>query len=435
MSGQQLDRRSLLKAAGMVGAAASAPSLLAACSKDEPSTAGAGSTDAAGQPTAPASSPAAGEPLTFVSLYGTSGTQAELGQEAADGLALVPQSFGGELLGAPLDVTMHDTQGKLDEAVRRAREEAAAGARFFFGGLLSNVALAVGEEVNRSGGLLATGAGADEITGTECREAVFRWSVATYGAVHETVEPLVAENPDLKRWYTITPDYVFGHSLLSETQNVLSEYGAEHVGNSFHGLDATEFSGFVNNAAAEEPDVLCLLNFGSQSTTTIQQALSFGLKEQLTIVLVWSGGLSQIKALGPEMMEGVYAGAQYWHTVDAPGNTELVDLFNENVGGNPSYAGALGFVTGKLIATGVEEAGSTEPAEVVAALEGLQYEGPTGTEEVRAEDHQVIKDYYLMRGKSADEMADEDDLMEIVSSGKSATPLDQSECTLQPLGT
>lgn len=429
MNKLQVDRRAMLKTIGLAGAAVTLPSWVAGCAKEE-------STDpAAVDPTDPATSQALDGSVTFVSLYGTSGTQAELGQEAVDGLALVPESLGGELLGAPLDVVKHDSQEQLDEAVRQAREEASAGARFFFGGLLSNVSLAVGEEVNRSGGLFATGAGADEITGSECRQAVFRWPVATYGAVHETVEPLVAENPDLKRWYTITPDYVFGHSLLSETQNVLAEYGAEHVGNSFHSLDATEFSGFVNNAAAEDPDVLCLLNFGAQSTTTIQQAVSFGLKERMTILLVWSGGLSQIRALGPEIMDGIFAGAQYWHTVDSPGNQELVELFRNSIGRNPSYAGALGYVTGRLVAAGIEAAGSAEPEDVVAALEGMSYEGPTGTEQVRAEDHQVIKDYYLMLGKSADAMNDDDDLMEIISAGKSAIPVDQGGCTLQPLGT
>lgn len=425
MSVEGMDRRTFVRRLGTVGAAASVPGLLAACAKDDEK---AGSKDAV-------TDKASKDAISFVSLYGTSGLQAELGQEAVEGLRLVPDAVGGTLLGRQLKVNSYDTQEKIDEAVRRAREASSAGFDFFFGGLLSNVSLAVGEEVNKRGGMFATGAGADEITGEECRAAVFRWSVATYAAVHETVEPLVKRDSSLKRWYTITPDYVFGQALLRETKKVLAANGAQHVGDSLHGLDATEFSGYVNNAASKRPDVLCILNFGAQSTTTVKQAVSFGLKEKMTILLVWGGGLSQFKALGAETMEGVYAGAQYWHTVDAPGNREFVELFRKKVGGNPSYAGALGYVTGKLAATGIEKAKSADPAAVIKALEGLQYEGPTGSETVRAEDHQVIKDYYLLRGKAKPDIADDDDLMEIVSKGNTAVPVAEGGCTLRALST
>jgi branched-chain amino acid transport system substrate-binding protein len=245
---------------------------------------------------------------------------------------------------------------------------------------------------------------------------------------------MLKEDPSRKRWFTITPDYVFGHALLDNARKVLEENGAEHVGNAMHGLDVTEFSGYINNAVAQKPDVLCILNFGAQSTTTIQQAVAFGVKNDMEILLAWSGGLSQFQALGPETLEGIYVGAQYWHGVDSPGNNAFVELFKEEYDKNPSYSHASGYVGGKLILDGIKAAGSADPAEVVKALEGMTYDGPTGEETIRAEDHQVIKDYYLMRGKSADDMSDDDDLMEIISSGKSAIELGAAGCEMKPLG-
>ena len=86
--------------------------------------------------------------------------------------------------------------------------------------------------------------------------ATFRWSVPTYGAIRETLVPLIKLLPDAKRWYTITPQYVFGEALLEGAKNVLKEHGLEHVGNSYHSLQEQEFSGYLTNAIARSSPTL-----------------------------------------------------------------------------------------------------------------------------------------------------------------------------------
>ena len=63
-------------------------------------------------------------------------------------------------------------------------------------------------------------------------------------------------------------------------------------------------------------------------------------------------------------------------------------------------------------------------------MEGMVYEGPTGLETVRAADHQVIKDYYLLVGKATGDMADKDDLAKVLSSGQSFPPVEATGCKL-----
>ncbi|MFX5562751.1 hypothetical protein ABTD73_20070, partial [Acinetobacter baumannii] len=67
---------------------------------------------------------------------------------------------------------------------------------------------------------------------------------------------------------------------------------------------------------------------------------------------------------------------------------------------------------------------------VIAAMEGMKYEGLTGTEEIRKGDHQVIKNYYLLKGKAKAKMANKNDYADIVSSGKSFLPLEKTQCKL-----
>lgn len=422
MGGLELSRRTLLRSLGAAGVGASAPALLTSCAKqNEPAGGAAGGTGGGG-----------GD-LTIVGLNALSGAFADAGQLTVQG-AEVALKATPEVAGMSVGYESLDTKGEINEAVRRVRDALSGGERFFTGVALSSVALALSEAINGAGGVFTTAVGAPEVTGEECRSATFRWSVSTYGAVQETVRPILEANPDLGRWYTITPDYVFGESLLTATKDVLAEFGAEHVGNSYHSLDETEFSSYLNNARAAQPDMLLVLNFGSQSTTTLKQAVSFGFADEMQILLAWASGLKQFQALGPDVLEGIYVGVQYWHTVDTEANRRFVQLARDTLGFTPGYSVAAGYACTNLILDGIARAGSSEPADVVAALEGYSYDGVTGPEEVRAGDHQVIKDYYLLQGKAADAMENEDDLMTVVSSGSTALEPSETGCELAPLG-
>ncbi len=339
-----------------------------------------------------------------------------------------------ETLAKPLHITCKyetiDSEGDPGKGVRKVDEQSSqTNARFFVGGASSAVALAVSKEVNKLGGVYTTTGGADELTGTDCAKSTFRWPVATYGAVESTVRPLRQKLPEAKRWFTITPKYVFGDALLRNTQRVLAETGAEHVGNSYHTLKEREFSGYLTEALAARPDVLCIHNFAGQTIDVLRQAAEFGLKGKMTILIVWASGLDQFRAMGADLLDGVYLCDQYWHTVENPTNKELVAQFQSKYKSPPTSSEVKGYMLARLIMEGAAKAGSSDPAKVVAALEGMKYAGPTGMEEVRASDHQCLKDYYLMRGKPAAKMSDANDFVEILASTHPILDPTKTGCT------
>ncbi|WNC92688.1 ABC transporter substrate-binding protein [Paraburkholderia sp. FT54] len=368
--------------------------------------------------------------LQFACPVPMSGPFAANGKYADLGMKLAIEQYG-KVLGQPLAYTVLDTEGKPATAVRRVQEIAQQkNARFFAGGILSSEALAMGKEVQKAGGIFITTAGADEITGKDCNDATFRWSVPTYGAIEQTVRPLIQMLPKAKRWYTITPQYVFGDGLLSAAKAIFKEKGIEHVGNSYHSLNEKEFSGYLTNAVAAKPDVLLILNFGSQSSDTLRQAVSFGMKNNCTILMAWASGLEQFESLGADLCEGVYFGAQYWHDIDSPLNRDLVKRSNAAFKANPNYSLAGSYICTKILLDGIVKAGNVDPKKVVAALEGMKYDGLTGPEEVRKGDHQVLKNYYLLKGKAKNKMKNADDYADIVSSGQSFLPLDKTGCKM-----
>ncbi|HRO15333.1 MAG TPA: ABC transporter substrate-binding protein [Paracoccus sp. (in: a-proteobacteria)] len=400
-----LDRRSFLTTSSLAALSLAAPGLL-------------------GRASAQGAALKIGVPVPISGAFAANGKFATIGaQMAAEEVA---KAHGIEV--STLDL---DTEGKPATAVRKVQDALAQdGIKLFAGGILSSESLAMGKEIERGGGAFMTTAGADEITGADCNRGTFRWSVPTFGAINQTVRPIIEALPDAKKWYTITPQYVFGDGLLNAAKAVFAEKGIEHVGNSYHSLTDKEFSGYLTNAIAAQPDVLLLLNFGAQSSDTLRQAVSFGLKQRMTIVVAWASGLEQFEALGPEIVEGVYFGAQYWHGADTPLNRELVARVREKHGFNPNYSFAGSYIISKLLLDAAVKGGSPEGAAVIPQLEGLKYAGLTGEEEIRAADHQVIKDYYLLKGKAKDAMADKDDFVDIVSSGKSFLSPEDSGCKM-----
>lgn len=373
---------------------------------------------------------AAGDPIKVGIPVPISGGNAANGKFASMG-AIIAAEEAAAAYGREVKTFDLDTEGKPATAVRKVQDAMAQqGIKLFAGGILSSESLAMGKEAEKGAATFITTAGADEITGTECNSATFRWSVPTFGAINQSVRPIIDALPDAKRWYTITPQYVFGEGLLTATQNVLAEKGLEHVGNSYHSLTEKEFSGYLTNALAAKPDVLLILNFGAQCADTLRQAVSFGMKERMTIVVAWASGLEQFEALGADLCEGIYFGAQYWHTVDQGLNANLVKLTQAKYGINPNYSLAGSYICTKLLVDAAVKAGTDDGPAVRAAMEGLTYSGLTGEETIRAADHQVLKSYYLLKARAKADMADKDDYAEIVSSGQSFLSPEAAGCKL-----
>ncbi|MNR18008.1 hypothetical protein D3C85_1347070 [compost metagenome] len=111
-------------------------------------------------------------------------------------------------------------------------------------------------------------------------------------------------------------------------------------------------------------------------------------------------------------------------------NKQLVAATRKAYGINPNYPLAADYIGTKVMLEAIIKAGSLDGAAVSAALQGMRFQGPTGEELIRPGDHQVLKDYYLLRGKPQGQMRDEDDLAEVISSGRSFVEVDHTGCAL-----
>ena len=368
--------------------------------------------------------------LEIGSIITLSGTFASIGEQVEIGTRVAFEHFK-TAAGRPIKAVSLDDGGDPGKAVRLTQDAMQMrGMRFFINCTTSANALAVSKEVARGNGVYINQAGADEMTGTECNKNTFRWPVATYSAANTTVRPFMKQNPNAKRWYTITGQYVFGESLLKNVKETLTDLGCEHVGNSYHSLSDREYSGYITAAIAAKPDVLCICNFGSQTIDVLRQAVSFGMKRNTKIIVIWSTGLDQYQSWGADICDGVYFGGNYWHEVDCPGNRVMSAVIRDKLKVTPSYLLAAGWACTQAMVEAINKAGTTDVAAVIKAFETLSYEGPTGLETVRSADHQVLKDYYLMLGKPKAKMRNPDDFVDVISAEKAFLAPEKTGCKL-----
>ncbi len=372
----------------------------------------------------------AADEVVFAGVFSSSGAYAAFGRDTDRGFQLAVNERKKSVAGHAIRYITRDDQTKPDVGQQQATDAYEHdGARFFAGCASSAVALAVAQTAKDKHALFFTSVGADEITGKDCNPYTFRWSVPAYGAVRATMYPFIQKFPSAKKWYAITPSYVFGESLLSNVKDVARERGLSLIGNDYHPLGATEFSNYVAKAAEAKPDVLVLLNFGGDAIKALKTATSYGLKKSTKILYVWSGGLLDFAGIGADDLEGVYAGCQYWHEA-TPATRKASEAYKAAYGEPLGYVGASAYIEAKLTFEGIARAKSADPARVAKALEGYSYAGPTGPEQVRAFDHQVVKPYYLLVGKAKSAMKDQWDYVDTVAAGSYPVPRDRSACKL-----
>jgi branched-chain amino acid transport system substrate-binding protein len=130
------------------------------------------------------------------SLVSLSGTFANIGEQVDIGSKVAFEHFKSAA-GKPLRYVQLDDQGDPGRAVRLTQDAIRdRGIRFFINCTNSAIALAVAKEAASSGGVYINQAGADEMTGSLCNKNTFRWPVATYSAVNNTVRPFMKQFPD-----------------------------------------------------------------------------------------------------------------------------------------------------------------------------------------------------------------------------------------------
>lgn len=242
---------------------------------------------------------------------------------------------------------------------------------------------------------------------------------------HEALNPhmttaVVAKHtfkPGSKIAYLVA-DYAYGHEMLRGFKRAQQAIGATSVGEILHPFGAADYSTFMPRLRSMRPDILCICNFGRDQANAIKQAVDFGMKQQMKLVVPVLLH-NQRLAIGPDAFEGVVGGANYyWGLEDSVASAKSFnDAFRAaNGGAAPTDYGAYGFTGVYSLLLAMQEAGGTETDKVIAALEALKYDIAKGPQSYRKCDHQSLQSVLVLESKKKADMKNEADLFKVLAS-------------------
>ncbi|MES1924473.1 ABC transporter substrate-binding protein [Salinisphaera sp. T31B1] len=345
---------------------------------------------------------------------------------------MAADDFGGQVLGAPIEIVSADHQNKADVASSIARKWIDQNHVDMLVGMdNSAVGLAVqGLASEKNTITINTGAGSSELTESQCSKYGIHYVYDTYALPVGTATAIVKNGG--KKWFFITADYAFGHSLRDNTSRVVKELGGEVLGSIEAPLSSTDFSSYLLQASGSGADVIGLANAGGDTVNSIKQANAFGIVERgqkLAGMLVF---LTDVKALGLDTAKGLeFTTAFYWDRNDE--SRKWSQRFFDKHGAMPTMvqAGVYSSVTHYLEA--IRAAGSDEAAPVRKQLGEMQLNDffvKNGKIEANG---LMSHDMYLAQVKTPEESKSDWDLLNIVSTipaEKAYIALSDSACPL-----
>ncbi|EFI51266.1 ABC transporter substrate-binding protein [Afipia sp. 1NLS2] len=322
----------------------------------------------------------------------------------------------GGVAGRKVELLVRDDKLNAGEAATRALELIENDKVSAIVGALSSAIQLATNEVTRARGVLYI-----SISQSDSINEVKDFSKYTF---HEALNPTMTTAAVAKHTFKkgakiayLAADYAYGHEMVRGFKRAGDAIGAVTVGEILHPIGAPDYSTFIPRISAMKPDILCICNFGRDQANSIKQAVDFGLKDQMKIVVPVILH-NQRLAVGPDVFEGVIGGSNYyWGMEDTvPSAKAFNDAFRATHGGaTPTDYGAYGYTGVMSLLLAMQAAGGTVTDKMVTSLEGLKYDVAKGSQYYRKCDHQSVQSVLVLESKKKAEMKSDLDLFKILA--------------------
>ncbi|QIZ71316.1 urea ABC transporter substrate-binding protein [Oxynema aestuarii] len=217
--------------------------------------------------------------------------------------------------------------------------------------------------------------------GQECSQNIFY----TGAAPNQQIEPAVdwlLENKG-NQFFLIGSDYVFPRTANTIIKAQVEAKGGQILGEDYIPLGGTEVTPIITKIKAALPDGGVIFNTlnGDSNVAFFKQMQGAGLTPDLYPTMSVSIAEEEVKAIGPEYLQGQYAAWNYFQTVDTPENKKFVEAFKgkygaDRVTNDPMEAA---YIMVHLWKQAVEAAGTADDLEAVRkAAIGQTFQAPEG---------------------------------------------------------
>ena len=365
------------------------------------------------------------------------GTYAAVGKNELIGCQLAVEQINakGGILGRKAELLVEDsTSGDAATAVQKARKLIDRDKiDFLLGNINSALALAMAGVAAEKGVLhIVPGGHTDAITGATCHWNVFRVCNTTQMEANAVAGTLIKDFG--KKWYYITPDYAFGHTLQAGLEKAAGPLGGVKVGGDLTPLGTTDFSSYLIKAQSTNPDVIIFLVQGDDMVNALKQAVQFGLDKKIHLAGAQQE-LEPLEGLSPEARVGTWVFEWYWNQPGVPHVAEFVEAIKKKSGRVPTARTWFGFVSTWTCALAANNAKSLEAMKMAKALQGFKLPPeialmPDGAY-YREGQNQLIPNLYV--GNAQAKGSAEDDLFKVTNVVKGtdvAGTLEETGCKM-----
>jgi branched-chain amino acid transport system substrate-binding protein len=309
--------------------------------------------------------------------------------------------FGKSVLGAKIEIVSADHQNNAETGANRAREWFdRQQVDMITDALNSAVGIATGKVAGEKKKMIINvGAASTRLTNEDCNPYTIHYAYDTFALANGTGKAIVKQGGDT--WFFLTADYAFGHSLESDTSNVVKANGGKIVGQVRHPLNAADFSSFLLQAQSSKAKIVGLANAGGDTINSIKAANEFGItkNQSLAGLLVF---ITDVHSLGLNTAGGMLLTDGFYWDMDAQTRAWSKRYF-EKMKKEPTMVQAGVYSATMNYLKAVKEAGTDNADAVVAKMRTMKLDDFFLRNASLRPDNRVIHDMYLMQVKKQSE--------------------------------
>ena len=301
------------------------------------------------------------------------------------------------ILGRQVELLVEDSANDVGTGVQKTRKLIERDkVDVIFGDVNSGIAYAMSQVTSELKVFhIVPGGHTDPITGADCKWNVFR-------ICNTTSMDAAAVTGDLfkrfgKRFFFITPDYAYGHTLQDNFIRNLKALGGEYQAELLP-INTSEFSATLIKAKAYKPNVLLNNMGGLAQINCMKQFTQFGMQKEMAL-----GGalfeLETVKAVPKEAQTGSWSMEWWWDQPNVAEVGAFVADFRKATGKTPSARHWFGYVAVHSVRLGADKAGTLDGPKLAKAMEGLELPPDAALQPgkvfYRAGDHELMPNIFV----------------------------------------
>jgi branched-chain amino acid transport system substrate-binding protein len=338
------------------------------------------------------------------------------------------------ILGRPVQLLIEDSANDVGIGVQKTRKLIDRDqVSVIIGDVNSGIALAMTQVTSEKKILhIVSGGHTDPITGSSCSWNVFRVCNSTAMDSNAIADTLIEKFG--KKWYFLTPDYAYGHTVQAGLEKKLKAAGGTWAGDLVP-LGTADYSAYLIKAKAFGPQVLIDVMGGGDQVNSLKQFVQFGLDKQMAV-----GGtlfeLESLRAVPNEARIGWWTMEWWWDQPNVPHVGDFAAEIRKRTGAAPSARNWFGYTSVYTAALVANQEKTLDAVRLARALSGFKLPPEValqpGSPEYREGDHELMSTVFV--GEAHAPKGDKDNMFTVhdpVPGAKAAGSVEETGCKMQ----